>query len=127
LATLIQTYTAMLLYKDFSFDAAHYLTKVPANHKCAVMHGHTYHLRVWIKGTINEAGWVMDFAELKAAVQDTLAKIDHQCLNQIIDLENPTCEILAMWIWKNIKPSLPLLHKITLQETPTSGVEYCGD
>jgi 6-pyruvoyltetrahydropterin/6-carboxytetrahydropterin synthase len=116
----------MLLYKDFTFDAAHYLTKVPQGHKCATMHGHTYHLRLWLNGTVDENGWVMDFADIKIAASKVLDLIDHQCLNHVAGLENPTCELLAIWIWNKMKPELPLLHKIALQETPTSGVEYEG-
>jgi 6-pyruvoyltetrahydropterin/6-carboxytetrahydropterin synthase len=31
-----------------------------------------------------------------------------------------------MWIWDRIKPEIPLLKKIDLHETPTSGVVYEG-
>lgn len=31
----------MLIYKQFTFDAAHFLPNVPEGHKCANMHGHT--------------------------------------------------------------------------------------
>ncbi len=117
----------MLIYKEFSFDAAHYLTKVPVGHKCAVMHGHTYHLKIWLKGTVNEDGWVMDFALLKGIVEKVLGLIDHQCLNTIEGLENPTSEVLVLWLWKKLQQHLPLLHEIELRETPTSGVVYRGE
>jgi 6-pyruvoyltetrahydropterin/6-carboxytetrahydropterin synthase len=117
----------MLLFIDFSFDAAHYLTKVPAGHKCAVMHGHTYHLRIWINGPIDEQGWVMDFAAIKQKAATVIDVVDHHCLNTVEGLENPTCELFAVWLWIKLKKEIPLLHKITLQETPTSGVEYAGE
>ena len=47
-------------------------------------------------------------------------------LNNLPDLENPTCERIAVYIWDNIKPFLPLLVKVELHETPTSGVIYAG-
>lgn len=117
----------MQIFKEFTFDAAHYLTKVPEGHKCAIMHGHTYHLRIWLKGQLNEQGWLMDFSEIKHITKAMLQKIDHQCLNKVEGLENPTCELLAVWIWQNLKPQLPLLFKVELQETPSSGVVYEGD
>lgn len=117
----------MLIYKEFSFDAAHYLTKVEPTHKCAVMHGHTYHLTIWLKGNLNEQGWVMDFSVLKKEVLKVIDLIDHQCLNTVEGLENPTCELLSVWIWNKLKPVLPLLYEIKLQETPTSGVIYRGE
>ncbi len=118
----------MLLFKEFTFDAAHYLPNVPDGHKCKEMHGHTYRLRVWLEGQPDAAlGWVMDFAELKKAVKPLLDQLDHKCLNNIKDLPNPTCELIAVFIWDNLKPLLPLMKKIELHETPTSGVVYDGN
>jgi 6-pyruvoyltetrahydropterin/6-carboxytetrahydropterin synthase len=118
---------AMLLFKQFSFDSAHFLPNVPEGHKCKEMHGHTYHLKVWLEGDLDpHLGWVMDFAELKAVVKPVVSSLDHKCLNNIPTLQNPTCEQIAVYIWNNIKPSLPLLVKVELHETPTSGVVYSG-
>ena len=47
-------------------------------------------------------------------------------LNDIPGLEHPTAELLAVWIWDKIMPSLPGQTKIELKETPTSGVTYEG-
>jgi 6-pyruvoyltetrahydropterin/6-carboxytetrahydropterin synthase len=48
-------------------------------------------------------------------------------LNTVGGLDNPTCELVAVWIWNKLKPQLPLLCKVELHETPTSGVIYEGD
>lgn len=117
----------MLLFKEFSFDSAHFLPLVHDGHKCKNMHGHTYLLKVWIKGLPNELGWIMDFADVKDVIDPIIKKIDHKCLNDIEGLANPTCEMIAIWIWNNIKLHLPQLYKIELYETPTSGVEYYGN
>jgi 6-pyruvoyltetrahydropterin/6-carboxytetrahydropterin synthase len=117
----------MLLFKEFTFDSAHFLPNVPDGHKCKEMHGHTYRLRVWLEGKPDDKlGWVMDFAELKKAVKPVLDCVDHKCLNNIEGLDNPTCELIAVWIWDQLKPLLPLMQKIELHETPTSGVIYDG-
>ncbi len=117
----------MLIFKDFSFDAAHFLPRLPATHKCASLHGHTYHIRVYAEGVPDEHyGWIIDFNELKAKVNIILEQLDHQCLNTIPGLENPTCELIAVWIWHRLKPQLPPLTRIELRETPTSGVVYEG-
>ena len=56
----------MEIYKEFAFDAAHFLPNVPEGHKCKNIHGHTYHLRVYVKGIPGEhTGWIIDFKELK--------------------------------------------------------------
>ena len=118
----------MLLFKEFTFDAAHFLPNVPDGHKCKEMHGHTYRLRVWLNGKLDaKLGWVIDFADLKKAVKPMLDKVDHKCLNNIEGLNNPTCELIAVWIWDQLKPLLPQMQKIELHETPTSGVVYDGN
>ena len=117
----------MLLFKEFTFDSAHFLPNVPEGHKCKEMHGHTYRLRVWVEGPLDPLlGWVMDFAVLKKVVKPVVNRLDHKCLNKIEGLENPTCERIAVYIWDQVKPLLPLLAKIELHETPTSGVIYTG-
>ncbi len=60
---------------------------------------------------------------LRSTVIDQL---DHQLINDIKGLENPTAENITIWIWQQIKPLLPLLSRIELYETPTTGVIYKG-
>ena len=40
----------------------------------------------------------MDFADLKKVVDPIVDRLDHYLLNEIEGLENPTSEVLAMWI-----------------------------
>ncbi|WP_207510760.1 6-carboxytetrahydropterin synthase QueD [Longitalea luteola] len=118
----------MLLYKEFTFDSAHFLPNVPDGHKCKNIHGHTYRLRVWLKGKPDpRLGWIIDFAELKTIIKPVVAQLDHKLMNDIAGLENPTCELIAVWIWDQLKPALPAMHRIELHETPTSGVIYEGE
>jgi 6-pyruvoyltetrahydropterin/6-carboxytetrahydropterin synthase len=118
----------MIIFKQFTFDAAHFLPNVPETHKCREIHGHTYKLIVFIEGPVDaHTGWVIDFANLKADVNSILDKVDHKFLNKIEGLENPTCELMAVWLWNQIKPLISELKKIELYETPTSGVIYEGN
>jgi 6-pyruvoyltetrahydropterin/6-carboxytetrahydropterin synthase len=71
-------------------------------------------------------GWVMDFADVKAAFQPLYDVLDHNFLNDVPGLENPTSEILAVWIWDKMKPVLPLLHAVMVQETCNAGCIYYG-
>jgi 6-pyruvoyltetrahydropterin/6-carboxytetrahydropterin synthase len=117
----------MMIFKQFTFDSAHYLPNVSDKHKCKSIHGHTYRLTVFIEGEVDaELGWVIDFAYVKTVVSDILGLIDHKLLNEVNGLENPTCEILAAWLWNKIKPRITMLKRIELYETPTSGVVYNG-
>ena len=68
----------------------------------------------------------MDFSDLKQVMKPVLKKMDHHYLNDLPGLENPTSEVLVRWIWNQIQPSLPLLKRLELRETPTSGVIYEG-
>jgi len=118
----------MEIYKEFHFEAAHRLPNVPEGHKCARLHGHSFHVRLSAEGDAPEpAGWVMDFAELKACFKPILEQLDHHYLNDIPGLDNPTSENVARWIWKKLKPQLPLLCQVEVRETCTSGCIYRGD
>ncbi|MBS1655733.1 MAG: 6-carboxytetrahydropterin synthase QueD [Bacteroidetes bacterium] len=118
----------MEIYKEFSFDSAHFLPNVPDWHKCKNMHGHTYHLRVYIKGTPHpELGWIMDFKELKDLVNPLIDQLDHKLMNNVEGLQNPTAENITIWFWDRLKPLLPNLSHIELKETPTTGVIYNGE
>lgn len=118
----------MEIYKEFTFDSAHFLPYVPDGHKCKNMHGHTYRLRVYIKGKPDEKlGWIMDFKDLKDAVNPVIDLLDHKLLNDVPGLENSTAENITIWIWQKIKPVLPGLSRIELYETPTTGVLYSGE
>lgn len=118
----------MLVFKEFSFEAAHRLPNVPADHKCARLHGHSFHVRVSVEGPLGaDSGWVMDFAEIKAAYAPVRDRLDHRYLNEIPGLENPTSEVVARWIWRELAPALPSLAAIEVRETCTSGCIYRGD
>src|SRR5678816_3759086 len=97
---LLYICSEMQIYKEFSFDSAHFLPNVPEGHKCKNMHGHTYRLRVCIEGKPHpHFGWLMDFKELKDVVGKVIDQLDHKLINDIPGLENPTAEFITIWIW----------------------------
>ncbi|MCK9481695.1 MAG: 6-carboxytetrahydropterin synthase QueD [Bacteroidia bacterium] len=117
----------MEIYKEFDFEAAHFLPNVPEGHKCKNIHGHSYRFTIFLKGDVNaETGWIMDFAILKSIVNPIVKQLDHQTLNNIMGLENPTVENLSIWLWDTLKPQLPLLSRIIVKETASSGCVYEG-
>ena len=116
------------IWKEFGFEAAHRLPNVPAGHKCARLHGHSFRVAVHVRGALDPTlGWVMDFADLKAAWRPLHDALDHRYLNEIDGLENPTSEVLARWIWARLAPVLPGLAAIEVRETCTAGCRYTGD
>jgi len=115
----------MDIFKVFHIEAAHRLPKVPPGHKCARLHGHSFGVEIHVSGpTDADTGWVMDFADIKLAFAPIFDQLDHHYLNEIPGLDNPTSERLAEWIWQRLKPALPLLSKVVIHETCTSGCAY---
>lgn len=118
---------SMEIFREFTFDAAHRLNHLPEGHKCANVHGHTYRLVVELEGPVKEpVGWVRDFGEVKQVVGPVLDQLDHRMLNEVPGLEQPTVELIAVWIWDRLKPGLPELTRIRLWENTTSGCVYAG-
>jgi 6-pyruvoyltetrahydropterin/6-carboxytetrahydropterin synthase len=115
------------LVHEFRFEAAHKLPKVPEGHKCRRLHGHSFKVELTIEGPVNpETGWLIDFGVLHDLWKPLHAELDHNYLNDIEGLENPTSEVLAFWIWGRMKPRLPELTRVTLFETCDARCEYEG-
>lgn len=104
----------MRITTEFHYDSAHKLPKVPAGHKCGNLHGHTYRLLVTVDGPIDDTGWVIDFADIKAILNPLIKQLDHHYLNDIPGLENPTVEVQLEWLWERI--TLHDLVELTLFE-----------
>jgi len=116
------------IFKEFGFESAHRLPNLPPEHKCARLHGHSYRVQIHVQGPLHPTlGWVMDFADLQAAFRPLFEQLDHNYLNDIEGLENPTSEVLARWIWTRLRPRLPLLSRVVVRETCTSGCSYAGE
>lgn len=115
--------------KRFTFDAAHHLAGLPAGHKCARAHGHTYTVEVTLTAAeLDPPGFVADFAALdplKAYLDTTL---DHRDLNTVVEFE-PTSERLArhLYDWCEANLNLPpaaTVEKVRVSETPNTWAEY---
>ena len=118
----------MEIFKCITLECAHRLPNVPAGHKCARVHGHSFRVEIRVRGPVDgHLGWVMDFADVKAAFEPLYQQLDHRYLNDVPGLENPTSENLARWIWQRLKPGLPQLAEVVVHETCTSGARYAGD
>ena len=117
----------MEIYKIFRFESAHRLPNTPPTHKCHRLHGHSFRVKLSVSGAPGaQTGWIMDFADLKTAWQPLHDILDHNYLNEIEGLENPTSEVLSVWIWEKLRPTLPELSAVEVMETCTSGCIYRG-
>lgn len=101
---------------------------VPPGHKCGRIHGHSFAIELAVEGPVDPVmGWVMDYAEIKAAFRPVHELLDHNFLNEVPGLENPTSENLARWIWGRLKPAIPDLSEVVIAETCMSRCVYRGD
>ena len=117
----------MEIWKELTFEAAHRLPNVPADHKCARLHGHSFRVAVYIEGEPGaDSGWIVDFADIDQACAPIVDALDHRYLNDIEGLDNPTSERLAQWIWDRVAPTLDGLSRVVVQETCTTGCEFRG-
>lgn len=116
------------LVREYRFEAAHRLPKVPPGHKCERLHGHSFKIELCVKGPVDpDTGWFMDYGDLDALWQPLQELLDHHYLNEVPGLENPTSEVLAHFIWQRLKPALPALERVTVHETCDARCEYEGD
>ena len=115
------------LRKAFQFEAAHLLPHLPKLHKCRWLHGHSFKVEIVVAGQCDpKLGWLMDYAAISRSFMPLWEKLDHSYLNEIPGLENPTSEIIAMWIWKRLRPRLALLTEVIVAETCTARCAYRG-
>ena len=118
----------MRIYKEFFFEAAHFLPSAPSGHPNARVHGHSFRARITVDGQPDEdTGIVLHFDELEAAVADARDALDHRMLNEIEGLENPTAENIARVIFDAAKDAGLPVAEVRLWETPSSCAGYRCD
>lgn len=113
-----------------NFEAAHCIKNYPG--KCNRLHGHNWKVEVNIYGSkLNELGMLVDFVDLKAAVNSIMVNLDHYYLNEIEPFckINPTAENLAKYIYEKLAETPVLnenvaLRSIRVWESPNSAAAY---
>lgn len=118
----------MRIYKDFTFEAAHFLPSAPPGHPNARVHGHSFRVRVAVEGEPDpETGIVLHFADMEAALDEARTALDHGLLNDVEGLDAPTLERLATWLWDRLHNKLPGLAEIAVsRDTCREGCVYTG-
>lgn len=111
----------------FRLEASHQLPEAPEGSVCKRLHGHSWVIDVRVAGPVDpETGWLVDYHEIEDAWQPIHDALDHRHLNDVDGLENPTSEMLAIWIWDHLAPALDGLLRITVHETCTARCSYFG-
>lgn len=103
--------------KKLEFSAAHKLD-LPYPSPCTNLHGHNWKVEVTCKAeTLNAQGMVVDFADIKKAVNETF---DHKYINDVLGGQNPTAENIAHYICGHI----PNCVKVVVQESEGNTAVY---
>ncbi len=118
----------MKIYKEFTFEAAHYLPSAPPGHPNARVHGHSFRARVWVSGEPDaDTGLVFHFDDLSAAIDEARDALDHRFLNEIDGLEAPTLERITVWLWHRLANRVPGLSRIEVaRDSCHEGCVYDG-
>lgn len=115
----------VIVCRSVRFSASHRLPNVPAGHKCARLHGHTYRVDLEVSGPVDETlGWVVDFGVLDIALSVCAGPLDHRHLNDVPGLENPTSEAVAGWCAARLAVALPphlRIESVTVHEGDAGG------
>ena len=117
----------MRIYKDFRFEAAHYLPGETASANSRI-HGHSFRARVTIDGRVDpNTGYVFHFDELTSAIAEARETLDHHLLNTVEGLANPTLESIAVWLWNRLQNRVPGLAEIEVaRDSCHEGCIYRG-
>lgn len=118
----------MRIYREFHFEAAHFLPSAPPGHPNSRVHGHSFRVRVTVDGEPDpETGLVMHFDDLSAAMGAAREELDHRFLNEIPGLGAPTLERIAEWMWHRLANRVPGLHEILIaRDSCQEGCIYNG-
>ena len=105
------------VYVERKFSAAHALRGYKG--KCERLHGHNWVVRVSVSGKkLDKTGMVLDFTELRAVVDEVLAKLDHCYINEVppFDKQNPTAELIAAHVFSETKKKLKARKGLTVHQ-----------
>ena len=111
------------------FAAAHQLKMV--SQKCENLHGHNWKIEAYVGGeTLNPAGVLVDFGEIKAHLSRIVADLDHKHLNELgfFADQAPSSENIARFIAQRLQASLAAsdikVTRVTAWESEDASATY---
>lgn len=116
----------MRIYREFLFEAAHFLPSAPPGHPNSRIHGHSFRVRVGEPDATT--GLVFHFDDLSKAMAEAHDALDHRLLNEVEGLELPTLERISMWLWSRLESRVPGLAEIHVtRDSCREGCIYTGN
>ena len=117
------------VYVKSHFSAAHSLRGYPGD--CARVHGHNWMVEVFVRcAELDDIGIGIDFRDIRAAVKEVLAGLDHCDLNDLplFAEQNPSSENIARFLYKELSCKLNTskirVSRVKVSETPGAGAFY---
>jgi len=114
---------------DRTFSAAHSLRGYMG--KCESLHGHNWKVTVTVAAAeLDKLGMVIDFKDLKKAMDELLEKLDHAFLNEVppFDQVNPSSENIARYLYQTLSKRLDndrvQIHSVSVWESENSKATY---
>lgn len=111
------------------FAAAHQLKMVAE--KCENLHGHNWKVEVYVAGeTLNTAGVLVDFGEVKDQLTEIMSTLDHKFLNELemFKEDNPSSENIARYIATALSAALKEdqinVSRVTVWESENASATY---
>jgi 6-pyruvoyltetrahydropterin/6-carboxytetrahydropterin synthase len=96
------------IFKDYTFAAGHFIRGHTGC--CENLHGHNYRVRVHVSAEeLDALGMVIDFADLKAVMEEVVGPFDHRVINDIPPFTelNTTAELLSEHFFCEVSRRLP--------------------
>lgn len=85
-------------------------------------HAHDFKYKIFLKGQLNAEGFLVDFREVEKLLNIINARLENKILNEIIP--PATTEVLAIYLFEEIKKTFPQIYKIELNEKENYGAIY---
>jgi len=116
-----------------TFAAGHALRNYKG--KCENVHGHNFKVQVTIEGEkLDEAGLLVDFLDVKAAMHAIIDRLDHVFLNDVepFTVKNPSAENIAEYFFtemaQSLRSAVPIrLREVRVWETDIQSATYRGE
>jgi 6-pyruvoyltetrahydropterin/6-carboxytetrahydropterin synthase len=113
-----------------TFAAGHALRDYKG--KCENVHGHNFKVRVVIEGEkLDDTGLLVDFLDVKSAMQTIIDRLDHVFLNEVapFDVKNPSAENIAEYFFtemrRSLKSPVPVrVREVKIWETDIQSATY---
>ena len=117
---------------EAGFSSGHFLRNYKG--KCENPHGHNYKVKVTLRGeTLDQAGLLLDFRELKQVMRPVIERLDHQMINDLVPFTeiNPSAENLARYFFAETNRQMDEMTSgrvrvkdCTVFETDTTSATY---